>query len=149
MLKYETDSIDEEVLDLGENVSVKYKDLLNTDICVIHITTGANYSHVRAVKGLMQMRAHNNKSTLIFTDAWWFNSSSTTEKYLKASLQSLYSDDIQSKAVARLVKISYNINDNKGTSQSEEVPKGVKNRGSFGEMSQNQLNDLLSSKTRL
>jgi hypothetical protein len=47
------------------------------------------------------------------------------------------------------VKISYNINDNKGTSQSEEVPRGVKNRGSFGEMSQNQLNDLLSSKTRL
>lgn len=149
MLKYETDSIDEEVLDLGENISVKYKDLLNTDVCVIHITTGANYSHVRAVKGLMQMRAHNNKSTLIFTDAWWFNNSSSTEKYLKATLQSLYSDDVQSKAVAKLVKISYKISSNDANEMNEELPKSARPNSNFGAMSKNQLNALLSSKNTL
>lgn len=149
MLKYETDSINDEVLDLGENISIKYKDLLSTDICVIHISTGANYSHVRAVKGLMQMRAHNNKSTLIFTDAWWFNSSSSTEKYLKYSLQSLYSDDVQSKAVAKLVKVSYKHNVDKDEEINDAPPKNVRPSNSFVGLSQNQLNDMLSSKNRL
>lgn len=149
LLDYETNCITDDVIDLGDNVNVKYKDLLRTDICVIHITTGANYSHVRAVKGLMQMRAHNNKSTLIFTDAWWFNNSSSTERYLKFSLESLYSEEVQSKAVAKLVKISYKQRGSSDTESDEYIPKGVKPRSSTVGMSKNQLDNLLSSKNIL
>lgn len=146
LLDYETNSITDDVLDLGSNISVRYKDLLKTDVCVIHITTGANYSHVRAVKGLMQMRAHNNKSTLVFTDAWWFNNSSSTERYLRFSLESLYSEDVQSKAVAKLVKVSYKQGGSNASENGEEVPKGVKPTSSTVGMSKNQLNNLLSPK---
>ena len=149
MLKNETESINDDVLDLGENISIRYKDLLNTDICVIHITTGANYAHVRAVKGLLQMRAHNDKSTIIFTDAWWFNSSSDSEVYLKRSLESLYSDDVLSKAVAKLVKVSYNLVNNKREVE-QELPKSTQRRNtSFAGMSQKQLDSLLSPNQRL
>lgn len=149
MLKNETESINDDVLDLGENISIRYKDLLNTDICVIHITTGANYAHVRAVKGLLQMRAHNDKSTIIFTDAWWFNSSSDSEVYLKRSLESLYSDDVLSKAVAKLVKVSYNLVSNKREVE-QELPKSTQRPNtSFAGMSQKQLDSLLSPNQRL
>ena len=149
LLKNETESINEDVLDLGDNLSIKYKDLLNTDICVIHITTGANYAHVRAVKGLLQMRAHNDKSTIIFTDAWWFNTSASSEIYLKRSLESLYSDDILSKAVAKLVKVSYNIANDK-VEEQKELPKSVtRPNTSFAGMSQKQLDNLLSPNQRL
>ena len=149
MLEYETEGIDENVLDLGDNVVIKYKDLLNTDVCVVHITTGANYSHVRAVKGLMQMRAHNNKSTIIFTDAWWFNSESVSERYLKFSLQSLYDTESQSKAVAKLIKVSYIYDENSVDKVKREPKSQMKSNGSFAEMSQSQLNAMFSSNNKL
>lgn len=81
--------------------NLKYNDLLSTDICVVHITTGSLYTQVRAVKGLMQMRASNNKSTIIFTDAWY----TKYESELRDSLQMLYTLDTPlDKSVARLVK---------------------------------------------
>lgn len=81
--------------------NLKYNDLLTSDICVVHITTGSLYTQVRAVKGLMQMRASNNKSTIIFTDAWY----TKFEHELRDSLQMLYTlDSPLDKSVARLVK---------------------------------------------
>lgn len=91
-----TDYIDDYIVS-----NLKYNDLLTSDICVVHITTGSLYTQVRAVKGLMQMRASNNKSTIIFTDAWY----TKFEHELRDSLQMLYTlDSPLDKSVARLVK---------------------------------------------
>ena len=91
-----TDYIDDYIVS-----NLKYNDLLTSDICVVHITTGSLYTQVRAVKGLMQMRASNNKSTIIFTDAWY----TKFEHELRDSLQMLYTlDNPLDKSVARLVK---------------------------------------------
>lgn len=91
-----TDYIDDYIIS-----NLKYNDLLTSDICVVHITTGSLYTQVRAVKGLMQMRASNNKSTIIFTDAWY----TKFEHELRDSLQMLYTlDSPLDKSVARLVK---------------------------------------------
>lgn len=149
LLKYETEDNDTSILDLGDSVSIKYKDLLTTDVCVIHITTGADYNHIRAVKGLLQMRAHNDKSTIIFTDAWWFTSSSKHEIYLKRTLESLYSDDVLSKAVARLIKVSYNISEDKIEKQKELSKFNSSTNTSIAGMSKKQLDDLLRPNERL
>lgn len=91
-----TDYIDDYIVS-----NLKYNDLLTSDICVVHITTGSLYTQVRAVKGLMQMRANNNKSTIIFTDAWY----TKFEHELRDSLQMLYTLETPlDKSVARLVK---------------------------------------------
>lgn len=91
-----TDYIDDYIVS-----NLKYNDLLTSDICVVHITTGSLYTQVRAVKGLMQMRASNNKSTIIFTDAWY----TKFEHELRDSLQMLYTLETPlDKSVARLVK---------------------------------------------
>lgn len=91
-----TDYIDDYIIS-----NLKYNDLLTSDICVVHITTGSLYTQVRAVKGLMQMRASNNKSTIIFTDAWY----TKFEHELRDSLQMLYTLETPlDKSVARLVK---------------------------------------------
>lgn len=91
-----TDYIDDYIVS-----NLKYNDLLTSDICVVHITTGSLYTQVRAVKGLMQMRANNNKSTIIFTDAWY----TKFEHELRDSLQMLYTlENPLDKSVARLVK---------------------------------------------
>ena len=86
---------------------VTYGSLLKTDICVVHILAGSPYEYIRAVRGLMQARAHNKKSTLVFTDTWWFNTGEQSEVYIKASLQNLYSDDAYSQSVAELVSVGY------------------------------------------
>lgn len=91
-----TDYIDDYIVS-----NLNYNDLLTSDICVVHITTGSLYTQVRAVKGLMQMRASNNKSTIIFTDAWY----TKFEHELRDSLQMLYTIETPlDKSVARLVK---------------------------------------------
>ena len=86
---------------------VSYGSLLKTDICVVHILAGSPYEYIRAVRGLMQGRAHNKKSTLVFTDVWWFNTNEQSETYIRASLQNLYNDYDYSQSVAELVSVSY------------------------------------------
>lgn len=53
---------------LGKNY--KYNDILTRDLCVIVIDAGATYISLNSVKGVMQLRAYNQKSTIIFTNAW-------------------------------------------------------------------------------
>lgn len=126
MQKFETEGALNDY-ELNDGVVCKYSDLLKKDVCVVHITTGANFNYVRAVKGLMQIRAHYDKSTLVFTDAWWFNiSNNQSEMYLQSSLKSLYDDDILSKAVARLHKITYKQKEVKKETTQEAVPKSVR-----------------------
>lgn len=61
--------IAEEEYDSSEEAkdSFSYSDILNKDICAVLIDTGATYKDIRAVAGLMQLRARNNLPTLIFT----------------------------------------------------------------------------------
>ena len=49
---------------------LSYKDLLNSDICIVSIDAGATYRSVNAVKGFMQLRANRNKATIVFTNSW-------------------------------------------------------------------------------
>lgn len=43
-------------------------DIINKDVCIIVITSCATTSSVYTVKGLMQLRAYKDKSTIIFTE---------------------------------------------------------------------------------
>jgi hypothetical protein len=47
--------------------SNKFNELLDTDICVILVETGASYDALQASMGVVQLRAFKNKSTIIFT----------------------------------------------------------------------------------
>lgn len=56
--------------DTAKEWGMKYKDYLSADVCVITIDAGVTPYGLDAVKGLMQVRASLNKSTIIFTNAW-------------------------------------------------------------------------------
>jgi hypothetical protein len=44
-----------------------YDDLLNTDVCIILVETGASHDAITATMGVVQLRAFHNKSTIVFT----------------------------------------------------------------------------------
>lgn len=129
-----------------------YNDLLNTDICVVHITTGSLYNQIRAVKGLMQMRASNNRSTIIFTDAWY----TKFELELRDSLQMLYTFDVPlDKSIAKLVKFE-RIKDEDIDDSDFDIKKlrgkessALGGRQQISGATSSEFNDLFSSKNNL
>lgn len=142
-----TDYVDDYIVS-----NFKYNDLLTTDVCVVHITTGSLYTQVRAVKGLMQMRASNNKSTIIFTDAWY----TKFERELRDSIQMLYTLDTPlDKSVARLVKFERIKEENIDDSEFDikkvkgKESSALSGRQQISGATASQFNNLFSSKNNL
>lgn len=79
------------------NGELSYMDLLNREVCVIVIDTGATRYSINAVKGLMQLRANRDLSTIIFTNAWGY--------YI---FELCSEDDYKSKNLATLYSVKYN-----------------------------------------
>lgn len=76
----------------------KYDTLLKSEVCILVIDAGATKVTILGVKGLMQMRAYKNLSTIIITHSWC------------KEVHSMQCDDedISSKNLARLISIEYN-----------------------------------------
>lgn len=49
-------------------IGLHYEDVLDTDTCIVYLDAGSGDNELMAVKGLMQLRAWNGKSTVIITD---------------------------------------------------------------------------------
>lgn len=132
--------------------NLNFKDLLTTDICVVHITAGSLNAQIRAVKGLMQLRANNNKSTIIFTDVWY----SRYDHELQESLRLLYTNEMPlDKSIATLVKAErikeediedseFDIKKVKGKESS-----ALSGRQQISGATASQFNNLFSSKNNL
>lgn len=64
--RFEINPLEDSTRDWG----TRYKDFLVASVCVVTIDAGVTPYGLNAVKGLMQLRALENKSTIIFTNAW-------------------------------------------------------------------------------
>ena len=98
----------------------KFDALLHTDVCVVVIDTGATIQDINAVKGLMQLRAHYDKSTLIFTNAWGS---------LKEIRDLCSEDGILCKNLAEVLSVEYlpNYKDSSNTKSSTPQKPNIKN----------------------
>lgn len=76
---------------------LSYADLVSREVCIIVIDTGATKGSINAVKGLMQLRANKELSTIIFTNAWGYS-----------VLELCSEDDYESKNLATLYSVKYN-----------------------------------------
>lgn len=76
---------------------LSYNDLLTKEVCIIVIDTGATRNSINAVKGLMQLRANKDLSTIIITNAWGY--------YI---LELCSEDDYKAKNLATLYSVKYN-----------------------------------------
>lgn len=72
---------------------INYYDIIDRDVCVIALDSGVTKTGVDAVKGLMQLRANKDKSTLIITDYWgnFLDSVYHTEPVKLLNIAKLYS----------------------------------------------------------
>jgi len=122
---------------VDESLPFKYRDLLRSDICICVLDAGATKVDIGAVKGLMQLRASNNKPTIIFTNLW---------NRLIGDLCDIEADSMN---VAKLISVEYVKSSN--TKQVEEPSEQTKMRtkGTMSEMSSSDFRNLLSSHNNL
>lgn len=56
--------------DYTQDDEFTFKDYIDADLCVVSIDAGASYKGVLSAKGLMQLRAKYDKSTIFITHLW-------------------------------------------------------------------------------
>lgn len=117
---------------------ISYADLLDRDICVVDIDAGATTNSLDAVKGLMQLRARNFKSTIIVTNSWG------------RGVMDLCGDDIEKcYNLATLYSVEYEEKyAEKETTQKEQPPQRKTGLNSQV-LSTNDFKKLISSQTNL
>lgn len=142
-----------------QDFSVSFSEILKMDVCVVVIDAGATHASINAVKGLMQMRSHYDRSTIIFTNAWG-----------SAVLDLCIEGDGVSNNLAKLFSIQYTdaylakerkYLDTEGGSMLQSEREVVRERGfsdsstpvgykSFnGDLSKSDFNNLISGKQNL
>lgn len=121
-----------------EGYDFTYNSLLHSDVCVVVILSGASINNVNIVKGLMQARAHYDKSTIIFTNSWG--------SYIR---DLCLEGDVVSLNLATLCSIEYDEKYVENEKKYKELMKGVTPRDNGLGMSSKEFNNLLGSKSTL
>lgn len=122
--------------------SYTYKDLIERDICVVVIDAGATYTSLLAVKGLLQLRAHKLKPTIVFTNQWnnYVRDICSEDGYECYNLATLYS--IEYKNTSKEQDLVGVVEDCKNQMSPTSQSKG------FG-MSSDSLRELMTAKNSL
>lgn len=96
-----------------DSVGYSYRDLVESDVCVVVIDAGAVRSSILGVKGLMQLRAQKLKPTIIFTNKW--------DKYITDMCSE---DGYSSYNLATLYTVEYKDNIRLATNSDYYTPRG-------------------------
>lgn len=140
-----------------------FDDLLESDTCLVYIDAGDGRSkehELMAVKGLMQLRAWNGRSTIILTDYWSGTIYSLTSEAYSAEFSGLDTDTNKQSAdavmqlldgtlkgvkdLAVMVSVRYKkMDERKGKEQPKQ--SGIQVRPGGSEISQQAFQSMLSS----
>jgi hypothetical protein len=114
---------------MDKELGITYSDLLTKDLVVIVISAGATNTSLLAVKGLMQMRAYKELSTIIFTNYWGI-------------VMQSFCDDIPTYSLAKLCSIEYV---KKESEEQVEQPKNKPIINNTSSMTAEQFKNLFKS----
>lgn len=119
-------------IDTSSEDELSYTDLINKDICVVLIDAGATYKEIKSVAGLMQLRAREGLSTLIFTLS-----------YSREIFDLVHTSDEKLQYLAKLVSVEY-LNDDVAAMQ-----RGGNNRSNVTKMTSEQFDNMFANRDML
>lgn len=161
-------------VELNKNIkiNVDFSTMLEKEVCVVFISTGASREGIESVLGLIQLRAQYDRSTIVFTKhwgytikifSWLFETTDIKDKSIPRNISVKYKPRYENNSNEKDSESSYSTRDSSqvvnNNSQTENANKAggtsfksletVRSLDSDVGMSQKSFNDLFSYNTSL